>query len=69
MRGFERLPNRLPIGTKYVVEGFGPLVRRYLEFPDGHKMNLKWRTAQTCNCARRSNKVQSTRRAALEAAS
>jgi hypothetical protein len=40
------LPERFPIGTRYVVEGSGGgdgqlLIRlRYLEFPDGRQINL-----------------------------
>jgi hypothetical protein len=36
-----RLPNRFPVGTRYVIEGHGGLIRlRYLEFPDGRKVDL-----------------------------
>ncbi len=66
MHRSERLPARFPTGAKYVVEGYGPLVRRYVEFPDGRKVQLAWRKAQTCTCAkaRRRNTV---RRLAVEA--
>ena len=40
-----RLPERLPIGTKYVLEGRGPFVRRYIEFPNGHRIQLATRKA------------------------
>ena len=30
-----RLPNRFPVGTKFVIEGKGKIYSRYLEFPDG----------------------------------
>ena len=43
-----RLPVRYPIGTKYVLESRGSIVRRYVEFPDGHRINLKVRKALTC---------------------
>jgi hypothetical protein len=46
-----RLPARVPIGTKYVVEGRGPFVRRYIEFPDGRRVHLATRKALTCTCA------------------
>lgn len=52
MHRSERLPARFPTGAKYVVEGYGPLVRRYVEFPDGRKVQLAWRKAQTCSCAK-----------------
>jgi hypothetical protein len=36
-----RLPSRFPIGTRYVIEGRGGRIRlRYLEFPDGRKVDL-----------------------------
>lgn len=35
-----RLPSRFPVGTKFVVEGRGGDVKRYLEFPDGTKVML-----------------------------
>ena len=33
-----RLPEHFPIGTKYVLEGCGPFVRRYIEFPNGRRI-------------------------------
>jgi hypothetical protein len=36
-----RLPNRFPVGTRYVIEGRpGHICLRYLEFPDGRKVDL-----------------------------
>jgi hypothetical protein len=36
-----RLPNRFPIGTRYVIEGRGGLIHlRYLEYPDGQRVAL-----------------------------
>jgi hypothetical protein len=36
-----RLPSRFPIGTRYVIEGRAGLISlRYLEFPDGRKVDL-----------------------------
>jgi len=38
-----RLPTRFPVGSKYVLEGRGQFVRRYVEFPDGCRLQLKMR--------------------------
>jgi hypothetical protein len=46
----KRLPTRFPEGTKYVLESVGGMVRRFVEFPDGRKISLPTRKAQTC-CA------------------
>ena len=36
-----RLPTRFPVGTRYVIEGrAGRICLRYLEFPDGRKVDL-----------------------------
>jgi hypothetical protein len=36
-----RLPTKFPVGTRYVIEGRGGLISlRYLEFPDGRKVDL-----------------------------
>ncbi len=36
-----RLPNRFPVGTRYVVEGrAGHIHLRYLAFPDGRQVEL-----------------------------
>lgn len=45
-----RLPENFPPDTKYVLEARGRLVRRYVEFPDGHIVELPPRTALTCRC-------------------
>jgi hypothetical protein len=37
------LPERFPTGTKYVLEAHGPLVRRYVEFPNGSRISLSTR--------------------------
>jgi hypothetical protein len=58
-----RLPARLPLGSKYVLETRGRmhgsiLVQRYVELPDGRRIELAARMVSTC-CAgemRRSNK-------------
>jgi hypothetical protein len=51
MRSSSRLPTRFPVGTKYVVEGRGLFVRRYVEFPNGRKVRLETRKASACTCA------------------
>lgn len=51
MYGLSRLPKRFPVGTKYVVEGRGPFVQRYVEFPDGRRIQLETRRALSCRCA------------------
>ena len=45
-----RLPARFPIGTKYVLEGSGRFVRRYIEFPNGRRVQLATRKALSCTC-------------------
>jgi hypothetical protein len=36
-----RLPSRFPVGTRFVIEGReGRISLRYLEFPDGRKVDL-----------------------------
>ena len=47
------LPTRFPTGTKYVLEGFGPFVRRYVEFPNGRRIQLATRKVLSCTCAER----------------
>jgi hypothetical protein len=46
-----RLPTRFPVGTKYIVEGRGLFVRRYVEFPNGRKVQLTTRKALSCTRA------------------
>ena len=53
MRKASRLPRRFPEGTKYVVESDGPLVRRFVELPNGKKINLPSRKAMSCGCSER----------------
>ena len=48
-----RMPTHIPIGTKYVLESRGPFVRRYVEFPNGRKVQLETRIALSCTCAAR----------------
>ena len=45
------LPTRFPVGTKYVLEGRGPFILRYVELPDGRRFRLSTRKALTCTCA------------------
>ena len=48
----ERLPSRVPIGTRYVIEGRRQddgnlrISLRYLEFPDGRRVGLPADLAQ-----------------------
>jgi hypothetical protein len=45
-----RLPDVFPENTKYVLEACGPLVRRYVVFPDGRRLELAPGKALTCRC-------------------
>ena len=45
-----RQPVRFPVGSKYVLEGRGPLVRRHIEFPNGRRVKLSTRKALPCGC-------------------
>lgn len=53
MPRFNSLPARFPADTKYVLEARGSLVHRFIEYPDGHVVELKPRKAATCDCADR----------------
>lgn len=46
-----QLPDRFPVGSKYVLEAQGAFVTRYVEFPDGRRVGLAARAALPCNCA------------------
>ena len=62
-----RLPNRFPVGTRYVIESRGGLVRsRYLEFPDGRHVDLPLDSARTTQHrrVRRGNPSQQVHRGA-----
>ena len=50
MPSFPSVPARVPAGTKYVLEGRGPFVRRYIEFPNGRRVQLETRRALSCKC-------------------
>jgi hypothetical protein len=55
----DRLPDRFPVGTRYVIEGRGGgngrlLIRsRYLEFPDGRHVDLPLDLAERTTQRRR----------------
>jgi hypothetical protein len=51
MLNHPRVPARFPSGTKYVLEGRGPFVRRHIEFPNGRRVQLATRKALSCTCA------------------
>jgi hypothetical protein len=37
----DRIPSQFPVGTRYVIEGRGGHIHlRYIEFPDGHRVDL-----------------------------
>jgi hypothetical protein len=38
-----------PDGTKYVVEAHGPIVKRYVEYPDGRRIRLNNRKSHRCS--------------------
>jgi hypothetical protein len=58
------LPTRFPVGTKYVIEGRGQFVRRYVEFPNGRRVQLKMRKGFAAR-ARDGNKQELNRYEAL----
>ena len=43
-----RLPTHFPVGTKYVLEVRGRLVRRHVELPNGRRIRLEPRRASAC---------------------
>jgi hypothetical protein len=52
-RKSQRLPDRFPIGTTYVLESRGSvegmmLVHRHVHFPDGRQVELAARLVPTC---------------------
>jgi len=56
----------LPEGTKYVVESDGPLVRRFVELPNGKKIILPSRKALSCGCGERVSIVPEQETAGVE---
>lgn len=51
MRKSNRLPTRIPAGSKYVLEAHGALVHRHVELPSGRRVTLPPRKAVACVCA------------------
>ena len=50
------LPERFPVGSTYVVEARGSvrgltLMHRYVQFPDGRRVELAARLVRPCQCA------------------
>ena len=43
-----RLPARLPVGTRYVLEARGAEVHRYVELPNGRRISLPVRATAVC---------------------
>jgi hypothetical protein len=42
-----QLPRRIPVGTKYIIDGYnGHITARYLEFPDGRRLGLSTEVAR-----------------------
>ena len=55
-----QLPGQFPVGTRYIIEGRGGRVdQRYLEFPDGRKIDL---SAEPPGLALAGSRVSSARR-------
>jgi hypothetical protein len=65
MRNSARLPIRFPVGSKYVLESHGPFVRRYIEFPNGHRVQRPTRKAVSCECWERQQRIVPDQRPAL----
>jgi hypothetical protein len=63
-----RMPEQFPENTKYVLEARGPVVRRYLEFPDGRKMELEPRRVSTCRCHAQHALKEAARKRSAQAA-
>jgi hypothetical protein len=57
-----RLPSRFPVGTRYVIEGRGGHIRlRYLEFPDGRKVDLPAELAARTKARSSAGRLRNTR--------
>jgi len=57
-----QLPSPLPTGSKYVIESHGRtkssmLIHRYVELPDGHRVDLAPRLVPICKTASSNFKV------------
>jgi len=51
----KHLPSQFPVGTRYVIEGYGGRVHlRYLEFPDGQQIQLPAELAERATARGRS---------------
>jgi hypothetical protein len=64
-RTCDSLPKRFPVGSKYVVESRGPVISRFVEFPDGQRVILSKRMALPCTHAatrHRSNAEEHSRK-------
>jgi hypothetical protein len=58
-----RLPNRFPVGTRFVIEGrAGRIHLRYLEFPDGRQVVLPSEAPARGNSRRRQGRRASGRK-------
>jgi hypothetical protein len=55
MSGKSRLPRRLPVGSKYVLEMIKGTTsaRRYVELPGGRRVQLAARIIPSCGAGRR----------------
>ena len=59
----DRLPDRFPVGTRYVIEGRGGgqgrlrIHSRYLEFPDGRQVELPVDLAKRARARRRGTRA------------
>ena len=64
----DRLPNRFPVGTRYVIEGRGGgqgrlrVDSRYLEFPDGRHVDLPVNLTEQSRARRRRPSARSRAR-------
>jgi len=58
-----RLPNRFPVGTRFVIEGRGGhIYSRYLEFPDGRQVVLPTDAGSRTSSRRRRPRLSAGRK-------